>query len=117
MLDELRRTLQAEAPWPVVQVVAGWGGVGKSEVALQFADRHRDECRLVWWLIAETAQDGRAGLGELRWALCTPLGSAAVQAPRPEAAAWALARLAAHDRWLVIFDNAEHPHLLEPLLR
>ncbi|MEV5573900.1 tetratricopeptide repeat protein [Spirillospora sp. NPDC052269] len=101
----------------IAQVVVGLGGVGKSELALQFAHRHRDEYDLVWWLPAQSSSDVQVGLAELCRELCLRAGvSAAARVSSPEATGWALAWLAAHDRWLVLFDNAEHVGTLEPLL-
>ena len=97
VLGELGRVLQA-GPGVITQAVVGLGGVGKSELALQYAHRHQGEYRLVWWLLAETPDDVQAGLAELCRALCTPLASAAAaEAPAQEAAAWAVAWLAAHE--------------------
>ncbi|MFB4303288.1 tetratricopeptide repeat protein [Actinomadura sp. NTSP31] len=116
VLDGLRATVR-DGPGVIAQAVVGLGGIGKSELALQYADRHRGDYDLVWWVLAETADDVQAGLADLCRALCAPIASAAAaQAPAPEAAAWALAWLAAHDRWLVVFDNAEDVTDLEPLL-
>ncbi|WP_344266910.1 tetratricopeptide repeat protein [Actinomadura napierensis] len=116
VLDGLRATVR-DGPGVIAQAVVGLGGIGKSELALQYADRHRGDYDLVWWVLAETADDVQAGLADLCRALCAPIASAAAaQAPAPEAAAWALAWLAAHNRWLVVFDNAEDVNDLEPLL-
>ncbi|MDL4813704.1 tetratricopeptide repeat protein [Actinomadura opuntiae] len=106
-----------DGPGVIAQAVVGLGGIGKSELALQYADRRRGDYDLVWWVLAENADAVQAGLADLCRALCAPVASAAAaQAPAPEAAAWALAWLAAHDRWLVVFDNAEDVADLEPLL-
>ncbi|QKG22989.1 FxSxx-COOH system tetratricopeptide repeat protein [Actinomadura verrucosospora] len=104
-----------DGPGVIVQAVVGLGGVGKSELALQYADRHRDEYDVVWWVLAETADEIQAGLADLCRELCGRVAPA-VQAAAPDAAAWALGWLATHDRWLVVFDNAEDVADLEPLL-
>jgi hypothetical protein len=115
-LDGLEEMLR-DGPGVIAQAVVGLGGIGKSELALQYADRHRGDYDLVWWIPAETADEIRAGLADLCRELCGRVGAAAAaQAPAPEAAAWALGWLATHDRWLVVFDNAEDVADLEPLL-
>src|SRR5580658_516705 len=45
----------------VTQAVYGLGGVGKSELALQYAHAHRGGYRLVWWVNAEDASRVEAG--------------------------------------------------------
>ncbi len=111
------RTLKHGQAGVITQAVVGLGGVGKSELALHYAHARRGDYDLVWWLLAETSEDIQAGLAGLGRALAAPVSSAAAaQAPAPEAAAWALAWLAAHDRWLLVFDNAEHPDDLQPYL-
>ncbi|MXQ65073.1 tetratricopeptide repeat protein [Actinomadura rayongensis] len=116
-LMTVRRTLTTGGAGVIAQSVVGLGGVGKSELALQYAHERRGDYCLVWWLLAETGDDIDAGLAELGRALAAPVASAAAaQAPASEAAAWALAWLASHDGWLLVFDNAEHPDDLQPYL-
>ncbi|WP_242889679.1 FxSxx-COOH system tetratricopeptide repeat protein [Actinomadura litoris] len=116
-LMSLRRTLATGEAGVIAQSVVGLGGVGKSELALQYAHQQRGEYRLVWWLLAETREDIEAGLAGLGQALAAPVApTAAARTPAPEAAAWALAWLAVHDRWLLVFDNAEHPDDLQTYL-
>ncbi len=116
-LMSVARTLGTGEAGVIAQSVVGLGGVGKSELALQYAHQRRGDYRLVWWLLAETREDIEAGLAGLGRALAAPVApAAAAGAPAPDAATWALAWLAAHDRWLLVFDNAEHPDDLQPYL-
>jgi hypothetical protein len=48
-LERLDRLVRAGAG-VVAQAVYGLGGVGKSELALQYATRHRARYPLVWWI-------------------------------------------------------------------
>ncbi|MDP4510261.1 FxSxx-COOH system tetratricopeptide repeat protein [Nonomuraea turcica] len=117
-LTALRQALQEETgPGVISQAVLGLGGVGKSELALQYAHRHRQEYRLVWWIDADGPEQIRAGLAALARALACGIDSvAAEQATIEEAAAWALSWLAAHPGWLVIFDNVDEVAHVEPYL-
>ncbi|MGW3350923.1 tetratricopeptide repeat protein [Nonomuraea rubra] len=91
------------------QAVYGLGGVGKSELALQYADRHRADYRLVWWIEADTASQVKMELAALARALVTPYDSvAAAEASNEEAVSWVCAWLNANTEWLLIFDNVEH---------
>jgi hypothetical protein len=117
-LTTLRQALGDTAGTGVIsQAVLGLGGVGKSELALQYAHRHRGEYRLVWWIDADGTDQIRAGLAALAQALTCGIDSvAAEQASVQEASAWALSWLSAHPGWLVIFDNVEEVGDVEPYL-
>lgn len=97
--------------------VYGLGGIGKSELALQYAARHRDKYTLVWWSEADNPTRIQASLAELARTVCVGVDSvAAAQASVEEGAAWALVWLAAHPGWLLIFDNVEDAEDLHPFL-
>ncbi|MEU8148954.1 tetratricopeptide repeat protein [Nonomuraea sp. NPDC048901] len=117
-LTAIRQALQdGTGPGVISQAVLGLGGVGKSELALQYAHRHRGQYRLVWWIDADGPDLIRAGLAAFARALACGIDSvAAEQATVEEAAAWALSWLAAHPDWLVIFDNIEEAADIEPYL-
>ena len=117
-LTALRHALQGGVgPGVISQTVFGLGGVGKSELALQYAHRHREEYRPVWWVDADSPTQIQAGLAALARALTAGVDSvAAEQATIDEAAAWALIWLSGHEGWLVIFDNVEEVADIEPYL-
>ncbi|MBO3753125.1 ATP-binding protein [Streptosporangiaceae bacterium NEAU-GS5] len=76
--------------------VYGLGGIGKSELALQYAERHRTRYRLIWWIEADNSSQIQIGLADLGRAIAAGGHSvAAVQATVEEAAAWTLAWLCA----------------------
>ncbi|MBB6344322.1 FxSxx-COOH system tetratricopeptide repeat protein [Nonomuraea muscovyensis] len=106
-LDLLNQALTVD-PKAIIQAVVGLGGIGKSELALQYSIRHRGAYKQLWWIEAETPENIQAGFARLCRVLCSAISSvAAAQAPTEEAAAWALAWLATRSDWLVIFDNVE----------
>src|SRR4051794_19600567 len=53
-LGRLLDLLATEERVVLTQAITGLGGVGKTQTALAYAYRHLAECRLVWWLRAET---------------------------------------------------------------
>lgn len=87
-----------------MQGLYGMGGVGKTQLALQYAYTHFDEYEMIWWINAEnkaTLQSSIAKfLSELR------------RLPRgkndDDVRKIFLRYLNKHDDWLLIYDNAEY---------
>ncbi|GAA2935664.1 hypothetical protein GCM10020221_34300 [Streptomyces thioluteus] len=110
---ELHASLSGAAgPGPIVRVLTGLGGVGKSTLANHYADVHRGDHALIHWMGAESPDEIEAGLAGLaarldaRWAETAP----------PLAATWATAWLGAHRGWLLILDNVNDRSHITPLL-
>ncbi|MFG6202416.1 FxSxx-COOH system tetratricopeptide repeat protein [Nonomuraea sp. JJY05] len=115
-LSVLRDAL-VTGPGIISQAIVGLGGVGKSELALQYAHRHRADYRLMWWMEADSPAQIQAGLAGLTRAMVAGIDSvAAEQATTEEAAAWALAWLSSRTGWLVVFDNVEETTHIDPYL-
>lgn len=91
------------------QVVAacGLGGVGKSQLALEYA--HRGEYAVRWWVRA--ADENTLGVDLA--ALAEALG---VEASDEHLVTVLTAELAKHDDWLLVFDNAADPEILSRCL-
>ncbi|TFE30973.1 toll/interleukin-1 receptor domain-containing protein [Frankia sp. B2] len=86
------------------QVVHGLGGVGKTELVVEFAYRYSHAYDLVWWIRGDKMTEVVAGLA----ALAAQLGLAHVEGDEAAAAAAAEALRAGrpHRRWLLVVDNA-----------
>jgi len=111
LLAEVRERLLA-GDRAVVQALHGMGGVGKTQLAAEYAHRFAGTYDLAWWINAE--QGGLIGdqVAALGLALgCVPPGAA------PEAVrAAVLAELRHRGRWLLVLDNAEDPADVAPWL-
>ena len=112
-LRVLETALGARGGAVVTQAIYGLGGIGKSELALQFEKARRADYRLTWWITAVDPSQIEAGLASLAGRLCPQVPLAGTTS---DAAAWAIGWLQAHDRWLLILDNVEDPADIEPLL-
>jgi hypothetical protein len=111
LLAELRERLLA-GDRAVVQALHGMGGVGKTQLAVEYAHRFARHYDLVWWISSEQAELIGDQVAALGLALgCVPPGTAT------EAVRWAvLAELRERGGWLLVFDNAEHPEDIVPWL-
>jgi len=98
---------QAEVRAP--RVLYGLGGVGKTQLATEYAYRHANGYRIRWWIPAEQPAAIPGHLVALACELGIP-----EQAEQTETVAALLAELGGRDDWLLVFDNAEDPHDLRP---
>lgn len=100
LLRRLHNDLTASKP----QALLGLGGVGKSQVAIEYVFRHSREFDLVWWIPAEQVPQIRTSLAVLFQRLTL------AESPAADTGSAVRQALSAADfpypRWLLIFDNA-----------
>ncbi|MEH0423006.1 FxSxx-COOH system tetratricopeptide repeat protein [Streptomyces sp. B21-083] len=94
------------------QVLFGLGGVGKTQVALEYVHRFMGDYDLVWWTSAEHEDDVVASLAELGTRIGAPGRDDITMASKE--ARQMLSRGTPTSRWLLVFDNADDPAALTP---
>jgi hypothetical protein len=104
MLTELRRRLHGGETTLAVQALYGLGGVGKTQLALEYAHRFAAGYDLVWWIDAEQPVLIPGQLAVLAARLGLPAGPTVADTVER-----LLAELRGRTRWLLVFDNAERP--------
>ena len=93
--------------------VSGLGGIGKTQLALEYAYQHAADYDGVFWLGAETVETLYASFTSIAELLGLP---EQVAKEHPQVAQAVLRWLASHKGWLVIYDNVEDVLTLKPFL-
>ncbi|MFY1619980.1 FxSxx-COOH system tetratricopeptide repeat protein [Micromonospora sp. WMMD736] len=114
-LTQLRARLRGEGSAVVLPVaLQGMGGVGKTQVALEYVHRFKAAYDVVWWIVADPPQFIDTALADLATRLGIAAGPTLPDTVR--AVFQALGRGEPFERWLVVFDDAGHLDQIEPFL-
>jgi tetratricopeptide (TPR) repeat protein len=106
LLARLRSALTSSQPAALPQAIHGLGGVGKTQLTVEYAYRHAAEYDLVWWVRAEEP----AALAADYAALARPLNLPEKDEPDQRLVVQAVRRwLGRHKGWLLVFDHARGP--------
>ncbi len=114
LLEQLRDNLSRGMAVVMPQALHGLGGVGKTQLALEFAHRFRSDYDLVWWIAAEQEEFIQSAMAEIAPTIGIRRSENTEEAA--EAVREALRLGTPYKRWLIVFDNAEDPGDLEPHL-
>jgi transcriptional regulator with XRE-family HTH domain/tetratricopeptide (TPR) repeat protein len=110
LADVRSRLLSADKA--IVQALHGMGGIGKTQLATEYAHRFADSYDLAWWINAEQVGligDQVAALGLALGCVQPGDGAEAIRTA-------VLGELRHRERWLLIFDNAESAADVAPWL-
>ncbi len=110
LLDAIRSALTRRTVPPLV--VHGLGGVGKSQLAAEYAHRWSDRYDLMWWIPAEQPTQIPAALAALGQRLDLPASRDMQQTAATVLEALETTAL----RWLLVYDNADRPEDVRPLM-
>ncbi|MEU4243726.1 FxSxx-COOH system tetratricopeptide repeat protein [Actinoplanes sp. NPDC026619] len=110
LLAEIRAVLTGPSRMPLSLV--GLGGVGKTQLALQYVNQWATEYDVLWWVPAEDPSQAIAAIAALGEQLGINPSNDMRQTVRDVLTALEASAL----RWLMIYDNADQPQDLTALL-
>ena len=108
LLEKVRETLTGGESAAVTQAaIHGLGGVGKSQLAIEYVYRYAPDYSLVWWLRSEKVESLNADYE----ALAIKLGLVSGEERSEQAQVVEMVREALERRsgWLLVFDNVPKP--------
>ncbi|MFD1938223.1 FxSxx-COOH system tetratricopeptide repeat protein [Nonomuraea mangrovi] len=105
MLALLHERLSAGTTAVLPEALHGLGGVGKSQIAIEYCYRHQDKYDLIWWIPSERLTMVRQAFVDLAVHLDLNVTEPNVAVP---AVKEALRLGRPYADWLLIFDNAEN---------
>lgn len=114
-LETLWRTVTRDGRVGVV-AIQGLFGVGKTQLAIEYANRHADEYDLVWWVPCDDADAAHGAMADL--AARVGVTDAARESDDREYGELfdVLRRRRRFARWLLIFDNVDEPEDIKGLI-
>ncbi|MFI8243393.1 FxSxx-COOH system tetratricopeptide repeat protein [Streptomyces sp. NPDC085866] len=103
LLTDLHQRLADAGPGAAACTLLGMSGIGKTQLATEYAHRFSTDYDLVWWVNSDDRDIQRDRFGELAVELGLRIGSA--PGGRIRAVRDALRRGEPHHNWLLIFDG------------
>jgi tetratricopeptide (TPR) repeat protein len=104
-LDDLEKALKSGQPAALTQAIHGLGGIGKTQIALEYCYRHKDDYKIICWLRSESTITLSSDYAALAEKLNFPEKDLREQDKKVEAVK---RYLEGNGGWLLVFDNAEN---------
>ena len=111
LLRDLREALDGKKSAALTQAIHGLGGVGKTQLAIEYAYRYANHYSLIWWVRSETPESLNAD-----WeALARRMNLVSQEDRLEQSQVIEIVRGALEQRtgWLLLFDNAPDPNAIE----
>jgi tetratricopeptide (TPR) repeat protein len=113
ILAVLHAALVSNQPSNWKQALSGMGGVGKTQIAIEYAYRHKKDYQLVWWLRSDEPTTLFGDFAALAGELNLPERNLRDQTAIIDAVKYWLGH---NFDWLLIFDNAQNPDDIQNLM-
>ncbi len=116
ILQTLHERLSQEHRMALTQsfAISGLGGIGKTQIALEYAYHYRQDYTAVFWVSAATRETLLAGLLSVTELLCLPEKD---EHDQNKAMLAVKTWLAAHRGWLFVVDNADNVALVQDIIQ
>ncbi|WP_406167892.1 FxSxx-COOH system tetratricopeptide repeat protein [Streptomyces sp. NBC_00996] len=111
LITQLHARLADRRAAIVPQAFFGLGGVGKTQLAVEYIYRYQSQYQLIWWINSEDPSLVRSSIAALAPHLGLEAGPSGDEAL--PLVLDALRRGSPYRRWLLVFDNADRPEDLE----
>src|SRR5256885_1310257 len=92
------------------QVIGGFGGIGKTQTAIEYAHRYRNHYNALFWVNADSETTLNLTFAEMAKLLDLPEKDQFLDDAIRAVKDW----LEKNTGWLLIFDNADRPGILKP---
>ena len=109
IIEQLREGVESQVTAVLPRALHGIGGVGKTQVAIEYAYRYRAHYEVVWWVSADQPSLVPSSLAALAPSLNLPSARTTGIEDAAAAVLEALRRGEPYKNWLLIFDNADDP--------
>jgi tetratricopeptide (TPR) repeat protein len=112
-LSKLESELKSGSYTALTQAIRGMGGIGKTQIALEYAYRYSTNYQAIWWIRAEDERTLAANYA----AFAIKANLPEKDAPEEQVVINAVQDWLEHNqKWLLIFDNAVRPEDVKPFL-
>ena len=115
-LEQLNSALNNTVTAVLPHALHGYGGVGKTLIAVEYAHRYRGDYDVVWWIMADQPGLVRSSLAHLAPHLSLPGPNEVGIDEAAGSVLNALRRGEPYSRWLLVFDNADEPEDLKDII-
>jgi len=113
LLDQLHLALRSNSKASVLpQTLRGMGGVGKTQLVIEYVYQHINDYDLIWWIPAEQTSSVLSSLAQLAERLGLVITEDRLQTARTALDALASGELS----WLLVYDNADDLASLDQLV-